>query len=78
MTRRKIIDIRNGIPRPEPGTLYRIVWDISDLIYADRPEKLRSEVLKASLEVGVGYSTASVAYCIWRKYRGLTAKKGEV
>jgi len=75
MSRRKITDIKNGIARPEAGTIYRAVFDISDTIYDAEPKYLRAEVLKECSKFGISVRSASVAHCLWRKYRGLTKRR---
>jgi len=71
MVKKRVRDVRNGVSRPQLGSVNRQVWDLSDRFYTAGEKQLRMTVLKAAKEMGIRWSTASVEHCMWRKYMGL-------
>lgn len=74
-------DIRNKTVRPNPGTVNRRIWDISDDRYAAGEKKLRKVVLEHCKAEGISLRTASTEHSMWRRYMGLVVrnlKKGVV
>lgn len=74
-TSRSQPEFRNGVPRPNPGTVNRQIWDISDQLYSQKIPKLRKAVLERCNEQGINLNTASVEHCIWRRFNGLVKPK---
>lgn len=74
-------DIRNKTVKPNPGTVNRRIWDISDTHYASGEKKLRKAVLVQCKAEGISLRTASTEHSMWRRYMGLVVrnlKKGVV